>query len=502
MAHQKRSFDRKRLDDEIEQLMRVEDSDDLTELPDARLIDDLKHAYQTDRADVLSLSRVYMRLQAHKHHIRANAYSSGGDPVSLSHSSQKGWPSVKSTADRLIPSITHTSGRSLQSRLAAVAGVLLVAVLVISAVWLFNGMRTRNTAAPKPGVAHQGTAHLDIHAAKLQCTTSYGKNYAIVFARPALAWSLTGVLADQHGSLRAFDPQTCTAKSVSWSANLLGRPVWSPDGKRLLLLSGTWTAQVLDATTGQTLATLSLKRLQPAQFSQAAWTSDGTQIVTVTRAYETHSTSTAAIQVWNASTGALIRMVKTASVYASSATVSPNGKYFVLETPGKHLQFWDVSTGQMMSSASSDLPGLGEPAWSLDGASLAIPVGSANWPATPAEVQIYLTATGQHVASFQDSDTFEGLIGALAWSPDGRYLAEGGHAINIWDVKAHKQVTIFGKVNPDTMTTNGIKTSYWVAGLAWSPDGRALASVTGSEPWDPSNPEPDQTDTLNIWQLS
>lgn len=48
MADQQRSFDRKHLDDEIEQLMRINDSDDLAETPDARLIADLRHAHQMD----------------------------------------------------------------------------------------------------------------------------------------------------------------------------------------------------------------------------------------------------------------------------------------------------------------------------------------------------------------------------------------------------------------------------------------------------------------------
>ena len=57
-----------------------------------------------------------------------------------------------------------------------------------------------------------------------------------------------------------------------------------------------------------------------------------------------------------------------------------------------------------------------------------------------------------------------GEVGALAWSPDARYLA-GGNALQVWQ-RDGSDITV-------APTTGGYKTS-----VVWSPDGRVFVAGT------------------------
>src|SRR5437016_11490606 len=70
----------------------------------------------------------------------------------------------------------------------------------------------------------------------------------------------------------------------------------------------------------------------------------------------------------------------------------------------------------------------------------------------------------------------------VAWSPDGRFLASSGwdNAVRVWDTSTGAEVHILR--DPD-----GVDTSFY--GVAWSPDGKLLASGSyqqGGQGWEVS----------------
>ena len=73
-----------------------------------------------------------------------------------------------------------------------------------------------------------------------------------------------------------------------------------------------------------------------------------------------------------------------------------------------------------------------------------------------------------------------GAIPDLSFSPDGKYLASGGDAIQIWNAAS-------GELLKDLYDTDGI-----LGGIAFSPDGKALVAVDGTE----------EHHTFHIWDTA
>ena len=114
-------------------------------------------------------------------------------------------------------------------------------------------------------------------------------------------------------------------------------------------------------------------------------------------------------------------------------------------------------------------------AWSPDGHYIA----SGSWDHT---VQVWNALTGALVTTYTASGRSDGgghteLISALAWSPDGRFIASGSwdHTVQVWNAMTGQLITMYGGHTEE------------VSSLAWSPDGRFIAS--GS--WD---------HTVQVWE--
>ncbi|HEX4713598.1 MAG TPA: hypothetical protein VH164_01590, partial [Ktedonobacteraceae bacterium] len=127
-------------------------------------------------------------------------------------------------------------------------------------------------------------------------------------------------------------------------------------------------------------------------------------------------------------------------------------------------------------------------AWSPDGKSLAL-VGPYLDPTVTASTPSYLykepqimivdASTGRTIVTHYSASIYPSNYSVLAWSPNGRYVASYTGSVDVWDALSAQQVSSYNNNGSDPYNNNG---SVFIApALAWSPDGRRIASSLGPE---------------------
>ncbi len=260
--------------------------------------------------------------------------------------------------------------------------------------------------------------------------------------------------------------------------------LWSHDGKKVMRINSSSTAgiNILD-NNGNIITTISdVTGSLGTTIGPMAWSSDSTQLIVICETLH-HQSSIKSVDATNGNN--IKTLMKLPDTESRATNISPDGRYIIvsqLNTASKQKEhsIWDVNTGKKVSNLPSDdgQEDFSITAFSPDGSLIA---------ASGKKVNIYSTANGKRVASFEDHDAVTKPQGGLVWSPSGQYLAESVNSINIYDIKAQKIVTTFGKVDAEHI----------IIGLAWAPDGSGLVSATDRLQDDGHSQTP-----INVWALS
>lgn len=353
-----------------------------------------------------------------------------------------------------------------------------VLITILSWALLSSGLRNGIQHQTQTGTTTKTQA---FSSGTLSCSIPDDNGSLPVSVQPSLSWSSNNQIAATFSNLKTFSAQHC--EQVLSSTSPASYATLSPDGKRLLVQGQN--AEILDASTGKVIATSS-ENLATTIIEQSVWSADGTQVISavINRDRSNSTPKTVSVDIWNISTGTYKKTLISEKTFLEDALpLSPNGKYVTLLNAQNAIEVWNINTGEQVGTIPAGLSSVSALSLSPDGSSLALGLMQNK------EVQIWSVASGKMQTSFQDSDDWAQVIGALSWSPDGKYLAESTSAIHIWNVATQKIAATFGKVD----------NSHWVPDLAWSPDSSMLASSTITVP---SSDQPEQVNTVNVWKLS
>jgi WD40 repeat protein len=165
-------------------------------------------------------------------------------------------------------------------------------------------------------------------------------------------------------------------------------------------------------------------------------------------------------RIWDTETWTVLHELAGHGNWVSAVAFSPNGKYLVSAGIDRRIQIWDPLTGDNLYTSQEHSKGVLCLAFSPDGKYLAS--GSLD-----GKILLY-NLKDWHVEKILTPSKTPSGIGALAFSPDGLWLASSSYddpVIRLWNPDS-------GQMGP--ILSDHIKEIY---ALAFSPNGKYLASA-------------------------
>jgi WD40 repeat protein len=285
---------------------------------------------------------------------------------------------------------------------------------------------------------------------------------------------------------------------------------YSPDGRWVQSEDVSGHVRFWDAVTGRVLRIFKGEDL-------IALSPDGRRALSGRTAAGTKT-----LELWDVATGRLVRSLTGHSDRVTHAVFSPDSRHVLSGSHDKTLKLWDAATGRLVRTLMGHRRGVGVVAFSPDGRSVVSTAGDFNvgWDG----VTLWDASTGRLLRRLADSEG----VGSVRFSRDGRRaLGELENSIKVWDTATGRLVRIIKEAAPNRLrgsaelTPDGavLSATYrgsgdnpyvlklWdaatgrvvrtleggleeeVAVMAFSPDGRTLAAVTGPK-------------TIKLWDLA
>jgi WD40 repeat protein len=241
--------------------------------------------------------------------------------------------------------------------------------------------------------------------------------------------------------------------SMLWASSL----AFSPSGHAVALGIGDGPIRLWDTATWQELPPLGGRSVG---VTSAQYSPDGHLIA--------FGSFDGTITIWDAASGRELRLLRGHSGLVNSIAFSPDGKVLASGGTDRTVKFWDVASGRELQTLTGHGEQVTSIAFSADGSLLASASGDRT-------VKLWDVASGTMLRTLSGHAAW---INSVAFSPDGRMLASGSgelgrdgvnaaNAIKLWDVASGSELrTLIGH-------------AAWVTAVAFSRDGKLLASASG-----------------------
>ena len=284
--------------------------------------------------------------------------------------------------------------------------------------------------------------------------------------------------SERDGIVRLWEATTGELQ-YTFSAGI-SRPTslaFSPDGRTLAVGHldwafgfGSWGWTTLrDAATGQ------FKHLLRGHdgdgVDSIAYSADGGTLASGSHLGKEYSSNAVTVRIWDAATGAQLSLLKAYVWEVYSLALSPDGGTVAVAGSDGRLSLWDTAAGTLKRQVEGHSGRITSVAFSPDGGTVATATRGRRvgwdwrWAGT---VRLWdAAAWTQQIALEGHTDG----IASVAFSPDGRTLASGSwdRTARLWDAATGEN---FRTLDGHTGVVNSV---------AFSPDGLTLASAGGED---------------------
>ncbi|EDR10455.1 uncharacterized protein LACBIDRAFT_385169 [Laccaria bicolor S238N-H82] len=210
-----------------------------------------------------------------------------------------------------------------------------------------------------------------------------------------------------------------------------------------------------------------------ASIYSVAFSTDSTHIVTG---------SDNSVQVWDASTGAELKLLKGHRASILSVAFSTDGTYIVSGSIDRSVRVWDVSTGAELKVLNGHMYWVSSVAFSTDGTHIVS--GSCD-----KSVRVWDASTGAELKVLNGH--MEVSILSVAFSTDGTHIVFGSDdkSVRVWDVSTGAELKVLNGVNSVAFSTDGTR----IVSGSWDKSVRVWDVSTGTELKDKS---------VRVWDVS
>jgi WD40 repeat protein len=311
---------------------------------------------------------------------------------------------------------------------------------------------------------------------------------------PEAAFSPNGKLLASAGwdkTVRVWDVATGQPiRTLEGHSSGVWNPVFSSDGTRLASVGMEGTVIFWDLGTGQAIRRLP-SPTPNVKFYGVAFSPDGTRFAS--------PGSDSIVWVREAATGRVEHQLKQHTGVVWRAAFSPDGRRLASASEDKTVRVWDATTGRLIHPLKGHTGPVRSVVFSPDGALLASAGGQAGDEVIGGpggEVSIWDAATGQSIRTLPQGQSEH--VCNLAFSPDGKRLASvgGSKTIKVWEVSTGQELLALDEdVGP-------------VSTVAFSPNGAWLVSAGwhgAVRIWDATTGRPIRTltgHTSHVWSLA
>jgi Tol biopolymer transport system component len=254
-----------------------------------------------------------------------------------------------------------------------------------------------------------------------------------------------------------MDAMTTVPTSVHDPGDEVVAVAWSPDGTRVVV--GKWwkdQVQAWDANTGQHVVPYRAPGLQDQAFA-VVWLPNGQTLAAGGNGF---------VWVWNEVSGDIVTTYTRHTDGVIALANSPDGKYIVSGGYDDTVQVWEVITGRTIVTYLGHSSDVYAVAWSPDGQHIAS--GGKDKTVQVWPVRLFENDGQQQSSAIITYRGHTAAVQAVAWSPDSRTLASAAENVQLWNALTGRHIF--------TYTGHEISAVKQVVGLAWSPNGRYIAS--------------------------